>query len=116
MKKALIGYGLLYALLMALLLWAAPADANEPLVIPESTCQGWYVSWQADKTELRTAMRQSIKNSLDKTNDPALESWGLCLLMNVDYIINTILGGCDAGFPLDTSFVATLQATGNRCS
>lgn len=122
MREILTGYGLLYVLLMALLFWATPSAANTPLFtaddtvnVPEATCQAWNDSWRADKAGLRTSMRQSIKNALDES-EGIPEAWGLCLLMNVDYIVNTILAGCDAGVPLNVAFIATLQATGNRCS
>ena len=116
MRDILAGYALLWAALIALTLFATPAAANEPVVVPEPTCQGWYDSWRADKAELRTSMRQSIKSTLDEMDYSDDDPFGLCLLMNVDYLINTILSGCDAGVPLRGAFIVTFHDTGVRCA
>ena len=120
MRQILAGYGLLYVGLMALLFWASPSAANIPdptyeaAVTPEPTCQGWFASWRADKSDMRAIMKQSIKKATADTDVP--EAWSLCLLMNVDYIINTILYGCNMGLPLDVAFAVTFEATGERCA
>ena len=112
MRKVLIGYALLYVVLMALMLWAQSADANEPEV--GYTCQEWYVSWQADKADLRTMIKQGIVDVVDDL--PGLEEWRLCMLMNVDYLINTTLQGCDAGEPLNMAGPLVLKKLSVRCA
>ncbi len=116
MREILIGYLLLWAVLITMTLLTSPAAANEPIVAPEATCQGWYDSWRTDKAELRTAMKQAIKNTTDEMDYSDKEQFQLCLLMNVDYMINTILSGCDAKVPLRLAFTVTLQETGVRCA
>ncbi len=122
MSKILIGITLLLWAVIGLLILARPAAANEPIftaitaanepaVAP--TCYAWGRSWRTDKAELRTMIRKSFALA---QNNPATQVWGLCLLMNVDYYINTVLMGCDSGLPFVRVAYPALVALGDRCA
>jgi len=116
MRHLLTGFVLLYVILIGLTVWASPAAA-EP---GAATCQDWYVSWQADKTELRNSIKTVIMTSkalavAEHGESAALDQYTLCMLMNVDFLVNTVLGMCDEGAPLDMAGPYVLGGLVNRC-
>lgn len=113
---------LIYLFAAISFLFPAQSAANEPVFTAqfavneaevESTCQAWYVSWRTDKADLRAMIRESMMDVFDEGD---IEAWSLCLLMNVDYYINTVLRSCDVGMPLHIAGPAVLQALGERCA
>ena len=111
MRKLMTGYVLLYVILIGLTLWASPASAGEPAVAV--TCHSWGATWRDEPAVLRALVKRSFAKTQKRKG---LEMWGLCLLMNVDYFINTTLAGCDAGLPLDVAGPLALQGLGERCA